>query len=94
MIQSELEKRIKMIEDIIEIETLQNQYVYYLTNHQWDEIMDCLTENATVNVYTHGLRRGKKEIMTMFKDEIAKLPQGKDRDGHTWRSADVPAKAG
>lgn len=80
---TELEKRIEMIEDIMEIEKLQNQYAYYLANNQWDECVDCFSENATVNVYTHGLRRGRKEITDMFKDEISKLNMGKDRDGHS-----------
>ncbi len=79
---AELEKRVGTLEDMKEIENLQGQYIYWLNNNQWDEILDCFTENATANVYTHGLRRGKKEIIEMFREEISKLEQGKDRDGH------------
>jgi hypothetical protein len=83
MTQEDLERRIRTLEDIKEIENLQNQYIYWLTNNQWDDIMTCFTENATANVYTHGLHHGKKEIMDMFKEEISKVNEGKDRDGHS-----------
>ena len=82
MTQRELEKRIKILEDAKAIEDLQNQYIYWLINRQWDEVIDCFTEDATANVYNHGLRKGKADITNMFKEEMSKVNWGKGRDGH------------
>jgi hypothetical protein len=79
----DLEGKIQLLEDIKEIEYLLNQYVFWLANSQWDEVVECFTENANAEVYHNGFHRGKTEIRKMFLDIISKKNEGKGRDGHS-----------
>jgi hypothetical protein len=63
----ELEKKFRALEDLEEIKQLQRQYMWWFHNNQWDEIIDCFTENATVEIRQSGLRKGKKEIAELYK---------------------------
>jgi len=76
----ELEKRIKVLEDIEEIKKLHINYVYLLCNLQWDDMLDCFAENATLDLLDHGVRKGKKEISEVFHNVLAKMI--KPTDGH------------
>ena len=73
----ELEKRIRVLEDIEEIEKLHRKYVFCLSSREWDDLLDCFAEDATADIWKHGLRRGKKEITelvyTVF-DQLEKTP--------------------
>jgi hypothetical protein len=66
----EIEKRLKVLEDIEEIRQLQSRYVNCLTTIQWDDLVDCFAENGVVDLPT-GIARGKKEIEKYFKEKIA-----------------------
>ena len=76
----ELEKRVKVLEDIEEIKKLHTNYVYLLCNLQWDDMLDCFAENATLDLLDHGVRKGKKEIGEVFHNVLAKMI--KRTDGH------------
>ncbi len=76
----ELEKKVKVLEDIEEIKKLHINYVYLLCNLQWDDMLDCFAEDATLDLLDHGVRRGKKEISEMFHNVLAKMI--KRTDGH------------
>lgn len=78
----ELEKRVRLLEDIEAIRDLHHEYVFKLNNRQWDEIVDCFTEDATANIGHHGLRRGRVEITRLFKERIANMNVSKVRDAH------------
>jgi hypothetical protein len=62
----EMEKRLRVLEDIEAIKQLHRKYVYALASQQWDDMLDCFAEDATTDIWTHGLRRGKKEIGELF----------------------------
>ena len=36
----EMENRLKVLEDIEAIKSLQREYVFYVCNHQWDKVAD------------------------------------------------------
>jgi len=76
----ELEKRVKILEDIEEIKKLHINYVYLLCDLQWDEMLDCFAENATLDLMDQGVRQGKKEIGEVFHNVLAKMI--KRTDGH------------
>jgi ketosteroid isomerase-like protein len=78
----ELEKRLRTLEDIEEIKSLHREYIYYLLNSQWKEMADCFTEDAMTNIWRHGPRYGKTEIMKFFSTTIAGMNSGKGRDAH------------
>jgi len=64
----ELEKRIRVLEDIEEIKQLHRKYTYALGSQQWDDMLDCFTEDATADIWRWGLRKGKAEIADLFKN--------------------------
>jgi len=69
----ELEKRIGVLEDIEAIKRLHRNYVFYLSSRAWDELLDCFAEDATAEIWKHGLRRGKEEIKGLVYDVFDKL---------------------
>jgi len=78
----ELEKRVRVLEDLEAIRDLHHEYVFRLNNRQWDDIIDCFVEDATANIGAHGLRKGKAEITQLFKERISRMNVGKVRDAH------------
>lgn len=62
----DFEKRLRVLEDIEAIKSLHRNYVYALASQQWDDMLDCFAEDAVADIWTHGLRRGKKEIGELF----------------------------
>ncbi len=75
-----LMKRVQVLEDIEEIQKLQRNYVYWMCNLQWDEMLNCFTEDATLNVQGERPRKGTKEIADLFHSVLAKRITLKD--GH------------
>jgi hypothetical protein len=76
----ELGKRVKVLEDIEEIKKLHINYVYLLCNLQWENMLDCFAEDATLDLLDHGVCKGKKEISRIFHEVLAKMI--KRTDGH------------
>ena len=75
-----LEKRVQVLEDIEEIKKLHRNYIYWLCNLQWDDMLSCFTENATADIQGDRLRKGKEEIADLFHNVLAKMI--KRNDGH------------
>jgi hypothetical protein len=65
----ELEKRIKILEDIEEIKQLQIIYVNNLTTTKWDEIANCFAEDGVVDIPS-GSAKGRKAIAKHFKEKV------------------------
>ena len=78
----EIEKRLRILEDIEAIKSLQNEYIFYLLNGQWKAIADCFAENAHVHIWKHGKCQSRKEIYKFFTEHISKANSGKGRDAH------------
>jgi ketosteroid isomerase-like protein len=66
----ESEKRLRTMEDIEEIKQLQARYVNCLITTQWDELIDCFTEDGVVDLHA-GLAKGKEAFTKLFKEKIA-----------------------
>ena len=69
----ELEKRLSILEDIEEIKSMHREYVFWLVNHQWEDMVDCFTEDATAVIATNPPCQGKKEIAKLFTEVFAKV---------------------
>ena len=64
----ELEKRVKVLEDIEEIKKLHYGYIYSLNERKFEENIDCFTEDATEDGFPRGkTHTGKKEIAKIFR---------------------------
>lgn len=75
-----LSKNVQKLIDIEEIKRLHIGYVYALNSLQWDVMLDCFTENAVIDLWDHGVCRGKNEIEAQFKGELASKVN--PQDGH------------
>jgi hypothetical protein len=73
---AEIEKRLRVLEDIEEIKQIQIRYVNDLTTTDWDDMLDCFSEDAFVDL-SEGYR-GKKEIEEFYKGEITWTHIGKE----------------
>ncbi len=76
----ELEKRVRVLEDIEAIKQFHINYVYLLCNLQWDDMVECFAEDATMELLGEGVVRGKKEIGGVFRNVLAE--RVKRNDGH------------
>jgi ketosteroid isomerase-like protein len=65
-----LEKRLRTLEDIEAIKQLHLRYVNDLTTTDWDDLLDCFTEDARVDL-TNGSPRGRAEMEKFFKNKIS-----------------------
>lgn len=73
MTSKELEKRVRALEDIEEIKSMHREYVFWLINHQWADMVDCFTDDATCVIATNPPCKGKKEIARLFTETFAKV---------------------
>lgn len=76
----ELEDRVRVTEDIQEIHQLQRRYVNALMCTEWNDVVDCFSDNAEIDVYLHKPVSGKKQIEKWFKEELSKTHAGKEGD--------------
>ena len=79
---SEFGEIVKRLDDIQRIKDLHREYVYWVANCEWEQVIDCFTEDCSVNISKWGLRRGKASLQKLFKEDIAHNNMGKGRDSH------------
>jgi ketosteroid isomerase-like protein len=79
---SEMEKTIRLLKDTQDIKDLHREYVYWVADCEWDMVIDCFTEDCSVNLSKWGLRKGKGSLQKLFKEDIAHNNMGKGRDSH------------
>ena len=75
-----MESRVRVAEDIQEIQQLQVRYVNALICTEWDDAADCFADNAKIDVYLHKPVTGKTAIVKWFKEELSKTHAGKEGD--------------
>jgi hypothetical protein len=64
---AEVKNRIQSLEDAEQIKELQNNYIYWLSNREWEKIVDCFAENGKVQIEKAPRRVGREQIAEMFK---------------------------
>ena len=71
-------KDVKALEDVEAIKNMHNEYIIYLRNNQFEEMIDCFADNAVLEIRNFGPRKGKEEIAELFRGHIArvKIPRG------------------
>jgi hypothetical protein len=65
-----LAKRLRILEDIEEIEQLQVHYLDCLNLADWDGVIDCFTEDGIVDINA-GYAKGKEQLTRLFKEVLA-----------------------
>jgi hypothetical protein len=77
----EMEKRLQRLEDKDEIKDLHREYLFYISNLDFDRALDCFTEDIEVEIAAYGKRKGKAEIDKFFRDVIYQNVL-QSKDGH------------
>ena len=78
----DLAKQYELLVSLEEIKKLHRQYMFWVNARQWDEVVNCFTEDASVLLPRHGLFKGKSEISVLYKDRVEKSNLGQGRDAH------------
>ena len=65
----DLEKRIRILEDIEEIKKMKSRYVYCLDERDWDGVLNYFTEDVKADLGPNGKFKGKKELRKFFKED-------------------------
>jgi|WetSurMetagenome_2_1015567.scaffolds.fasta_scaffold31264_2 hypothetical protein len=73
----ELEKRVTNLEDIENIKQLQHHYVNRLNLADYDNLVNCFSEDAIVDLHA-GYVVGKNQIRDLFKTEIGLVHIGQE----------------
>jgi hypothetical protein len=63
----ELEKKVRVLEDLNEIMELQRRYMYYFDSLEFDKIGDCYAENAKMQIRNSPVVKGKKAIVEFYQ---------------------------
>ena len=78
----ELEKKFEIFSGIEEIKKLHREYMFWVNNRQWDDVINCFTEDASVLLPRHGLFKGKAGLSELYKERVEKSNLGQGRDAH------------
>ena len=68
---SDLEARIRALEDIEAIKRLKYKYFYRIDKGLWDEIGDCFAEDGAADYGEDKVIQGKAAITKFFKENVA-----------------------
>jgi len=81
MAERDLETRIRVLEDIEAIKKLRGRYWRCIREGLWDDFLDCLTDDAVVDLGVGVQLQGKKALAKFYKETFptlrsAIIPQG------------------
>jgi hypothetical protein len=77
----ELEKRVRMLEDMEEIKELHREYLFLISSVEIEKALDCFTGDIEVEVASYGIRKGKEEVGRFFREIIGPNVLS-SKDGH------------
>ena len=67
-----LEKKVRELEDLEEIKMMHREYLFYISNLEFDKALDCFTDDIVTDVANYGIQKGKAEVTKFFKEVIYK----------------------
>lgn len=65
-----LEKRVRELEDIENIKQMHREYLFYISNLEFDKALDCFADTIVVDIANYGVRQGKETVTKFFKEVI------------------------
>ena len=78
----DLEKRIQALEDAEKIKRLHQHYMDLMDNLRYEEVLELFTEDASVEVRSLGVKKGRKALREIYIDVLAKNRGSERFDGH------------
>ena len=79
---TDLEARIRALEDLEAIKRLKYKYFYCIDKGLWDEIGDCFAEDGAADYGESGVIQGKAAITKFFKENVAPVYSMCVHQGH------------
>jgi hypothetical protein len=67
-----LEKRVRELEDLEEIKMMHREYLFYISNLEFEKALDCFTDDIVTDVANYGIQKGKEEVKKFFMEKIYK----------------------
>jgi hypothetical protein len=64
------EERLQRLEDLEAIRTLHREYLFLISNLEFDRAIECFADNIITDVADYGVYQGKAEVTRFFKDVI------------------------
>jgi hypothetical protein len=77
----DLEKRLVALEDKEAIKELHREYLFYISNLEFDKAVACFWDDIEVEVANYGVKKGKTEVVPFFMERIYRNV-AESRDGH------------
>jgi hypothetical protein len=77
---SDIEKRLKTLEDMEEIRKMHQAYIACLDGLQFDKALENFIEDCTAELCDSGVRRGIKEVTALYHE--MEIERNNVRDGH------------
>lgn len=73
----EMEKRLRVLEDIEEIKQLNEYYVEHFNPPVWEQIEQCFSKDATFDAYA-GKAEGREAIRNILTKDVSRIHAGVD----------------
>ena len=73
----EMEKRLRLLEDVEEIKQLNEYYVQYFNPPVWGKIEQCFSKDAVLDVHA-GTVKGREEIRKLLTENVSQIHAGVD----------------
>jgi ketosteroid isomerase-like protein len=67
-----LEKKIQELQAIEEIKEMHREYLFNISNLEFEKALDCFADEIVADVADYGIRRGKITVAKFFKEVIYK----------------------
>lgn len=65
-----LEKMVRELQDVEEIKKMHREYLFYVSNLEFEKALDCFAEDIIADVADYGIRQGKETVRKFFDDII------------------------
>jgi hypothetical protein len=67
-----LEKKVRELDDIEKIKKLHRDYLFYISNLEFDKALNCFADGIEADVADYGIVKGKKAVTQFFNNVIYK----------------------
>lgn len=65
-----LEKKVRELEDLEQIKMMHREYLFYISNLEFDKALGCFADDIVADVADYGIRQGKENVARFFKETI------------------------
>jgi hypothetical protein len=86
-----LEQKVQELEDIEDIKKLHREYLFFISNLEFEKALACFSDSITVDIANYGVCQGKAAVAKLFKEVIYQNVL-QSKDAHFTGQAVISAK--